>query len=250
ASFPSVEAAADAVLAITREMRPAMLEFMDHASINAVEDAVRMGLDRNARALLLAQSDAPGAAGAQEIATIVAACEKHGATEVFATDDAAEGEAFTAARRSMFPRCRRWAACCSRTSACPCSNCPHSLRRRGDCGGLRRPDLHCRPRRRRQHPPADCLRPHRPRHDRPRAASRSVASWISQSRLAAPSPGARRRTAQAGLAARAARRGRHGAEPTSQDRTRSAGDPQSGCRAALKAVTAAPRTTSAAPAQD
>ncbi|MBM4478524.1 FAD-binding protein [Rhodococcus hoagii] len=103
ASFPSVEAAADAVLAITREMRPAMLEFMDHASINAVEDAVRMGLDRNARALLLAQSDAPGAAGAQEIATIVAVCEKNGATEVFATDDAAEGDAFTAARRSVFP---------------------------------------------------------------------------------------------------------------------------------------------------
>ncbi len=60
-----MESAADAVLAITRVMRRAVLEFMDHASINAVEDAVRMGLDRNARALLLAQSDAPGDAGAQ-----------------------------------------------------------------------------------------------------------------------------------------------------------------------------------------
>ncbi|WP_305094540.1 FAD-binding oxidoreductase [Prescottella sp. R16] len=103
ASFPSVEAAADAVLAITTVMRPAMLEFMDHASINAVEDSLRMGLDRNARALLLAQSDAPGAAGEREIETIVDACEKNGATEVFATDDPAEGEAFTAARRAVFP---------------------------------------------------------------------------------------------------------------------------------------------------
>ncbi|MFC9790190.1 FAD-binding oxidoreductase [Rhodococcus sp. NPDC127528] len=103
ASFQSVQDAADAVLAITRTMRPAMLEFMDHASINAVEDSVRMGLDRNARALLLAQSDAPGAAAAQEIATMVAACESHGATEVFATDDPEEGEAFTAARRAVFP---------------------------------------------------------------------------------------------------------------------------------------------------
>ncbi|MGW6375029.1 FAD-binding oxidoreductase [Rhodococcus sp. NPDC055112] len=103
ASFGSVQDAADAVLAITRNLRPAMLEFMDHASINAVEDSVHMGLDRNARALLLAQSDAPGAVAAEEIAAMVAACEKHGATEVFATDDPAEGEAFTVARRSVFP---------------------------------------------------------------------------------------------------------------------------------------------------
>ncbi|RVW02686.1 FAD-binding oxidoreductase [Rhodococcus xishaensis] len=103
ASFPSVESAADAVLAISGQIRPAMLEFMDHASINAVEDAIHMGLDRNARALLLAQSDTPGAAGAREIENIVGACEKNGAKEVFATDDPAEGEAFTVARRAVFP---------------------------------------------------------------------------------------------------------------------------------------------------
>ncbi|RVW05980.1 FAD-binding oxidoreductase [Rhodococcus spongiicola] len=103
ASFPSVESAAEAVLAITGQIRPAMLEFMDHASINAVEDAIHMGLDRNARALLLAQSDTPGEAGAKEVETIVDACEKKGAKEVFATDDPAEGEAFTVARRAVFP---------------------------------------------------------------------------------------------------------------------------------------------------
>ncbi|MFC4605811.1 FAD-binding oxidoreductase [Rhodococcus kronopolitis] len=103
ASFSSVQDAADAVLAITRNLRPAMLEFMDHASINAVEDSVRMGLDRHAQALLLAQSDAPGAVAAEEIAVMIAACEQHGATEVFATDDPEEGLAFTAARRAVFP---------------------------------------------------------------------------------------------------------------------------------------------------
>ncbi|MCD2108649.1 FAD-binding protein [Rhodococcus erythropolis] len=103
ASFDSVQEAADAVLAITSNMRPAMLEFMDHASINAVEDSVRMGLNRKAHALLLAQSDAPGAAGVLEIETIVQACENNGATEVFATDDQAEGDAFAAARRAVFP---------------------------------------------------------------------------------------------------------------------------------------------------
>ncbi|MUL82663.1 MULTISPECIES: FAD-binding oxidoreductase [unclassified Mycolicibacterium] len=98
AAFGSVQDAADAVVAITAKVRPAMLELMDHASINAVEDYSRMGLDRSAQALLLIQSDAPGAA-AEEIAHIVEACEKSGATEVFATDDPEEGAGFTAARR-------------------------------------------------------------------------------------------------------------------------------------------------------
>lgn len=101
AVFDSVADAANAVVAITGEIRPAMLEFMDHASINAVEDHLRMGLDRSARAMLLMQSDAPGAA-AEEVATIIANCEKCGATDIFATDDPAEGAAFTAARRGMF----------------------------------------------------------------------------------------------------------------------------------------------------
>ncbi|MFD1811828.1 FAD-binding oxidoreductase [Rhodococcus gannanensis] len=103
ASFATVDAAAEAVLAITRTLRPAMLEFMDQASIGAVEDSLRMGLDRSARALLLAQSDAPGGAAQEEIAAMVAACESCSATEVFATDDPDEGEAFTAARRAVFP---------------------------------------------------------------------------------------------------------------------------------------------------
>ncbi|WP_018602724.1 FAD-binding oxidoreductase [Mycobacterium sp. 155] len=102
ALFGSVQSAANAVVAITRVVRPAMLEFMDHTSINAVEDHLKMGLDRSARAMLLVQSDAPGAA-ADEVTIIVAECEKCGATEVFATDDPAEGAAFTAARRAMFP---------------------------------------------------------------------------------------------------------------------------------------------------
>src|SRR6476659_2543482 len=54
AVFPSIEAAADAVLAITGKIRPSMLEFMDSAAINAVEDKLRMGLDRNAAAMMVA----------------------------------------------------------------------------------------------------------------------------------------------------------------------------------------------------
>ena len=110
AIFESVEAAADAVVAISATLRPSMLELMDNGSINAVEDLVAMGLDRTAGALLLARSDAPGGAAAGEIEAMAAACAAHGATEVFSTSDPAEGEAFAAARRAAFPAMERLGA--------------------------------------------------------------------------------------------------------------------------------------------
>ena len=102
ATFPTVAAAAAAVMELGRTMRASLVELMDHASINAVEDFQPMGLDRDAGALLLIQSDAPGAARADEVAVAVAACEVSGAKEVFATDDPEEGELFVAARRLHF----------------------------------------------------------------------------------------------------------------------------------------------------
>ncbi len=103
ATFADVDSAARAVVEVGRTLRPSMLELMDQASINAVEDFRQMGLDRTAGAMLVAQSDAPGAARVEEVAVMVAACEGAGATEVFATDDPAEGEMFVEARRSAFP---------------------------------------------------------------------------------------------------------------------------------------------------
>ena len=79
-------------LAITGRIRPAMLEFMDAVSINAVEDMLHMDLDRSAGALLVAQSDAPGEAGAAEIAIIEQAFRDNGAGDVFSTDDPDEGD--------------------------------------------------------------------------------------------------------------------------------------------------------------
>ena len=103
AAFPSVAAAADAVVAIGATLRASMMELMDNASLNAVEDYRPMGLDREAGAMLLAQSDAPGDARALEIETMEAAFELAGAKEVFVTDDPDEGELFVAARRAAFP---------------------------------------------------------------------------------------------------------------------------------------------------
>ena len=103
ASFPTVDAAARAVVAVRRTIRPSMLELMDQASIHAVEDYRSMGLDRTAGALLVAQSDAPGIARSDEVELMRTACEVAGATEVFVTDDADEGEMFVEARRIAFP---------------------------------------------------------------------------------------------------------------------------------------------------
>ncbi|MEU1985461.1 FAD-linked oxidase C-terminal domain-containing protein [Nocardia sp. NPDC019395] len=107
ASFGTLTAAIEAILAITGALRPAMLEFMDSVAINAVEDEMRMGLDRTAAALLVARSDAPGEHATQEARVMLEACRAAGATEVFETADAEEGEAFTAARRFAIPAVER-----------------------------------------------------------------------------------------------------------------------------------------------
>jgi glycolate oxidase len=103
ANFASVEAAAEAVLAVSARIRPAMLEFMDSVAINAVEDKLRMGLDRGAAAMLLACSDERGRAGSEDADFMAGVFSEYSATEVFSTDDPEEGEAFVAARRFAIP---------------------------------------------------------------------------------------------------------------------------------------------------
>lgn len=103
ATFTSVQAAAEAVQEVTRQIRPAMLEFMDSAAINAVEDHFRMGLDREAAALVLGGSDAGGPARVEEAKLMAEVFAKHAAKEVFSTDDPQEAEEFVAARRFCIP---------------------------------------------------------------------------------------------------------------------------------------------------
>ena len=103
ASFDSVEAAVGSVVAITGKIRPSMLEFMDGVAINAVEDKLRMGLDRNAAAMMVAASDDRGPTGAQDAEFMAQVFTDAGATECFSTDDPVEGEAFVAARRLAIP---------------------------------------------------------------------------------------------------------------------------------------------------
>lgn len=103
ATFDSVEGATSSVVAITGKIRPSMLEFMDGVAINAVEDKLRMGLDRNAAAMMVAASDDRGPTGAQDAEFMAQVFTDAGATECFSTDDPVEGEAFVAARRLAIP---------------------------------------------------------------------------------------------------------------------------------------------------
>ncbi|QZT61555.1 FAD-binding oxidoreductase [Mycolicibacterium austroafricanum] len=103
ATFDSVEDAANAVVTITGKIRPSMLEFMDSAAINAVEDKLKMGLDRSAAAMMVAASDDRGPSGTQDAEFMAEVFTEHGAKEVFSTSDPDEGEAFVAARRFAIP---------------------------------------------------------------------------------------------------------------------------------------------------
>ena len=100
ATFDDVADAARAVVAIGGTLRASMMELMDRASINAVEDYRSMGLDRTAGAMLVAQSDAPGDARAEEIELMERRCLDSGARECFTTADPDEGELFVGARRT------------------------------------------------------------------------------------------------------------------------------------------------------
>lgn len=98
ANFAKTSEAVDAVLAITESAQPCLVELMDSATVSAVNDMTRMGLDHSeGSALLLVQCD--GRDAAAEAAASAAACARSGATEVYCTDDPAEGEDFMQARR-------------------------------------------------------------------------------------------------------------------------------------------------------
>ena len=102
ATFADVEDAGTTVSAVMAIMRPATMELMDRTTVNAVERYRRMGLDTEAGATLIAQSDSGGAQSAEEIAAMERIALEHGATFVATTDDPDEGEMFLEARRLGF----------------------------------------------------------------------------------------------------------------------------------------------------
>src|SRR3954470_14465968 len=98
--------AADAMTAVARimasGMRPSMMEFLDNASIRAVQAYRDMGLPLDAEALLITQSDR-GPLAAADVAAMGLICEEQGAAEVAVAEDAAESAMLTQARRLVNP---------------------------------------------------------------------------------------------------------------------------------------------------
>jgi glycolate oxidase len=88
---------------VRRGLVPSLCEVMDNTCICAVDDLLHAGLDRDAHALLVAQSDAGGEAAAREIEALAALCRDAGADFVHTTDDPAEGDLLLAARRMALP---------------------------------------------------------------------------------------------------------------------------------------------------
>ncbi|HEX6449712.1 MAG TPA: FAD-linked oxidase C-terminal domain-containing protein [Trebonia sp.] len=100
--FADTHDATGAILDITSKIRPSMLEYMDRVAINAVEDDLHMGLDREAAALVVAQSDNQNPA-AGEVEVMLEACRRNNAADVLDTSDQDEGEMFVAVRRAAIP---------------------------------------------------------------------------------------------------------------------------------------------------
>ncbi|GAF46999.1 MULTISPECIES: FAD-binding oxidoreductase [Rhodococcus] len=98
ASFPTLDAGGRALNSIfAAGVTPSMLEIMDNATINAVENYQRMDLDRDAALLVIGQAD--GADALDQVDRMVACCDEAGADLSVSTSDPAESEMLLQARR-------------------------------------------------------------------------------------------------------------------------------------------------------
>jgi glycolate dehydrogenase FAD-linked subunit len=100
AFFGSVEAAGRAVATMTRRgLVPVTLELLDHETIVAVDDVHHLGLERDAAAMLLVESDAPGSAAGAELDAAETAILEAGATSIVRAADPTEADWLRQARR-------------------------------------------------------------------------------------------------------------------------------------------------------
>ena len=101
ALFGSGVEAGNAILEIIRSgVSLSLLEIMDRTTIRAVNKYKRMDLPDDAAAMLIAQSDAGGEAGAADVAAVAKLCRDHGALECIEAEDDAEGELLLEGRRA------------------------------------------------------------------------------------------------------------------------------------------------------
>ncbi len=103
AFFGTIEAAGRGVAGITAAgILPVTLELLDQFTIAAVDDMNHLGLDRDAAAMLLIESDLPGSEADRELDRATAACEAAGATLLVRATDPTEADWLRQARRQAY----------------------------------------------------------------------------------------------------------------------------------------------------
>ncbi|AHH99397.1 FAD-binding oxidoreductase [Kutzneria albida] len=106
--FGSTGAAGEAAAAIAAAgVVPSALELVDRHCLAAVDAWKNMGLSADAEVVLLGRTDAPGALGEHEAATMLDCFERAGASWAVQSSDQAEADALFAARRLAYPALER-----------------------------------------------------------------------------------------------------------------------------------------------
>ena len=109
AIFPEVKRASQAVAGIiAAHVVPCTLEFMDNMTINLVEDDVKIGLPRDAQAILLIEVDGHAGQVADEALIVEEQLKKSGATQIVVAKDAEEKNRIWEARRKALPALARF----------------------------------------------------------------------------------------------------------------------------------------------
>ena len=164
ALFGSGVVAGEAILEIIRSgVSLSLLEIMDRTTIRAVNKYKRMDLPDEAAAMLIAQSDAGGEAGAADVAAVAKLCRDHGALECIEAEDDAEGELLLEGRRAALTALEQLGTTMIDDVAVPRSRLADFIGRiEAAVGRAGHHDRGARARRRRQHAPDGGLRPDRP----------------------------------------------------------------------------------------
>ncbi|GMU89024.1 MAG: lactate dehydrogenase [Chlorobiota bacterium] len=87
---------------IAAHVVPAMMEFLDHTTINCVEDYTKIGLPRNSEAILIIELDGKGAEVDEDAAKVLDALKRNGSTFVKVASSESEALTLKSARRSAF----------------------------------------------------------------------------------------------------------------------------------------------------
>jgi glycolate oxidase len=109
AFFPTLASAGTAVAALSRSgISLVTLELMDRATIAAVDDWQQLGLDREAEAMLMIESDLPARAAAEDLEAAERICADAGASSMVRAADPQEADWLRQARRMALRALERY----------------------------------------------------------------------------------------------------------------------------------------------